>query len=135
MTDITLSSRFSPMYDRSASPDSPWFATAISGFRKRVSICPQLLNGSRGWSVEVESPAMYNVGTPSAFSTSTLATAPPGQFAVKFDLQDRDRALFLAAGATGDAAIFTQSAEFLHILRKVILRVGSYTNYLVLKLH
>jgi len=66
---------------------------------------------------------------------STLATAPPGQFAVKFDLQDRDRALFLAAGATGDAAIFTQSAEFLHILRKVILRVGSYTNYLVLKLH
>jgi hypothetical protein len=24
---------------------------------------------------------------------------------------------------------------FLHILRKVILRVGSYMNYLVLKLH
>jgi len=24
---------------------------------------------------------------------------------------------------------------FLHILRKVIIRVGSYTNYLVLKLH
>ena len=76
MTDITLSNRFSPMYDRSDSPDSPWFATAISGFRNRVSICPQLLNGSRGWSVEVESPAMYSVGTPSAFSTSTLATAP-----------------------------------------------------------
>jgi multidrug resistance efflux pump len=66
---------------------------------------------------------------------STLANAPPGQFAVKFDLAERDRKLFLAAGATGDAAIYTQHAQFLHILRKVIIRVGSYTNYLVLKLH
>jgi multidrug resistance efflux pump len=66
---------------------------------------------------------------------STLANQPPGQFAVKFDLADRDRKLFLAAGASGDAAIYTQHAEFLHILRKVIIRVGSYTNYLVLKLH
>ena len=54
---------------------------------------------------------------------------------MKFNLAERDRALFLAAGASGDAAIYTQHAEFLHILRKVILRVGSYTNYLVLKLH
>ncbi|HTQ00653.1 MAG TPA: biotin/lipoyl-binding protein [Casimicrobiaceae bacterium] len=66
---------------------------------------------------------------------STLANQPPGQFAVKFDLAERDRPLFLAAGASGDAAIYTQHAQFLHILRKVILRVGSYTNYLVLKLH
>ncbi len=66
---------------------------------------------------------------------SSLAQTPPGQFAVKFDLADRDRELFLAAGASGDAAIYTQHAQFLHILRKVILRVGSYTNYLVLKLH
>jgi len=66
---------------------------------------------------------------------SSLANQPPGQFAVKFDLADRDRKLFLAAGASGDAAIYTQHAEFLHILRKVIIRVGSYMNYLVLKLH
>jgi multidrug resistance efflux pump len=66
---------------------------------------------------------------------STLANTPPGEFAVKFDVAERDKALFLAAGASGDAAIFTQSAQFLHILRKVILRVGSYMNYLVLKLH
>jgi multidrug resistance efflux pump len=66
---------------------------------------------------------------------SALATQPPGTFAVKFDLADRDRQLFLAAGAVGDAAIYTQHAQFLHILRKVILRVGSYMNYLVLKLH
>lgn len=66
---------------------------------------------------------------------STLANQPPGQFAVKFNLADRDRQLFLAAGAVGNAAIYTQHLEFLHVIRKVILRVGSYMNYLILKLH
>ena len=66
---------------------------------------------------------------------STLATQPPGVFAVKFDIEPRDRELFLAAGAVGQAAIYTQSGAIIHIIRKVILRVGSYTNYLILKLH
>jgi multidrug resistance efflux pump len=60
---------------------------------------------------------------------------PPGRFAVKFDIAERDRALFLAAGAAGHAAIYTESLGAIHILRKVILRVGSYVNWLVLKLH
>jgi multidrug resistance efflux pump len=64
-----------------------------------------------------------------------VLTAPPQRFAVKFDVADRDKELVLAAGAAGDAAIYTAHAQFLHILRKVILRVGSWTNYLVLKLH
>jgi len=64
-----------------------------------------------------------------------VLTAPSQRFAVRFDVADRDKELFLAAGAAGDAAIYTDHAQFLHILRKVILRVGSYMNYLVLKLH
>jgi multidrug resistance efflux pump len=60
---------------------------------------------------------------------------PPGRFAVKFDIAERDRELFLAAGAAGDAAIYTEHLAMIHILRKVILRVGSYVNWLVLKLH
>jgi len=64
-----------------------------------------------------------------------VLTAPAQRFAVKFDVADRDKELFLAAGAAGDAAIYTNHAAFLHILRKVILRVGSYMNYLILKLH
>jgi len=64
-----------------------------------------------------------------------VLTAPSQRFAVKFDLTDKDKDLFLAAGAAGDAAIYTEHAAFLHIIRKVILRVGSYMNYLVLKLH
>jgi multidrug resistance efflux pump len=63
------------------------------------------------------------------------APMPPGRFAVKLDIAERDRDRFLPAGATGTAAIYTQHAAAIHILRKVILRVGSYTNYLILKLH
>jgi multidrug resistance efflux pump len=61
--------------------------------------------------------------------------APSQRFAVRFDVADKDKELFLAAGAAGDAAIYTEHAQFLHIIRKVILRVGSYTNYLIPKLH
>ena len=64
-----------------------------------------------------------------------VLTAPAQRFAVKFDVADKDKDLFLAAGTAGDAAIYTDHAAALHILRKVILRVGSYTNYLILKLH
>jgi multidrug resistance efflux pump len=60
---------------------------------------------------------------------------PPGRFAVKFNIAERDRELFLAAGAAGHAAIYTEHLEAIQILRKVILRVGSYVNWLVLKLH
>jgi multidrug resistance efflux pump len=60
---------------------------------------------------------------------------PPGRFAVKLALAEHDRERFLAAGAVGDAAIYTQHLEPIQILRKVIMRVGSYTNYLILKLH
>ena len=63
------------------------------------------------------------------------APIPPGRFAVKLDIAERDRGLFLAAGAMGSAAIYTEHLAMIHIIRKVILRVGSYTNYLILKLH
>ena len=59
----------------------------------------------------------------------------PGRFPVKFTVADKDRDLFLAAGAAGDGAIYTDHLAFLHVIRKVILRVGSITNYLILKLH
>jgi len=64
-----------------------------------------------------------------------MMAMPPGRFGVKFDIADRDKALFLAAGAAGDAAIYTDHLHAVHIIRKVILRVGSYLNYLILKLH
>jgi multidrug resistance efflux pump len=60
---------------------------------------------------------------------------PPGRYAVKFNIIDRDRDQFFAAGAVGNAAIYTDHLHAIHIIRKVVLRVGSYLNYLVLKLH
>jgi multidrug resistance efflux pump len=60
---------------------------------------------------------------------------PPGRFAVRLKIADRDKDLFLAAGAVGDGAIYTQHGHHIHIVRKVILRVGSFLNWLVLKLH
>jgi len=66
---------------------------------------------------------------------SGITALPPGRYAVKFDIADKDKALFLAAGAAGDAAIYTDHLHAVHIIRKVILRVGSYLNYLILKLH
>jgi multidrug resistance efflux pump len=59
----------------------------------------------------------------------------PGKFPVKLIVADKDRDLFLAAGAAGDAAIYTNHVEAIQILRKVLIRVGAITNYLVLKLH
>jgi multidrug resistance efflux pump len=59
----------------------------------------------------------------------------PGRFPVKLEIDERDRDLFLAAGAAGSGAIFTEHVEAIHIVRMVILRVSSITNYLVLKLH
>jgi multidrug resistance efflux pump len=64
-----------------------------------------------------------------------VLTQPPGRFAVKFDIADRDKEMFMAAGAAGGAAIYTEHLAAIHILRKVILRVGAYINYLILKLH
>ena len=66
---------------------------------------------------------------------SGVVALPPGRYAVKFDIAERDRDLFLAAGAAGDAAIYTEHLHAVHVIRKVILRVGSYLNYLIPKLH
>ena len=63
------------------------------------------------------------------------APPPPGRFAVRLDITGPDKSLFLAAGAVGQGAIYTQHGHHIHIVRKVILRVGSYINWLVLKLH
>jgi len=66
---------------------------------------------------------------------TTVMAMPPGRYAVKFNIAERDRKLFLAAGAAGHAAIYTDHLHAVHIIRKVIVRVGSYLNYLILKLH
>ena len=58
---------------------------------------------------------------------------PPGQFPVKLVVAKQDNPLFLAAGARGATAIYTEHLAILHIIRKVLLRVSSYTDYIIIK--
>ena len=60
---------------------------------------------------------------------------PPGQFPVKLVVAEQDNPLFLAAGARGATAIYTEHLALLHIIRKVLLRVSSYTDYIIIKHH
>ena len=66
--------------------------------------------------------------------TGALAL-PPNRFAVKFDIEQKDRDMLMPAGAAGAAAVYTDRMEPIQILRKVLIRVGAYTDYLILKLH
>jgi multidrug resistance efflux pump len=60
---------------------------------------------------------------------------PEGRFAVKLVLADREKDLFLAAGARGTGAIYTHHLTPIHIIRKVLLRVSSYLNWVIIKHH
>jgi multidrug resistance efflux pump len=75
----------------------------------------------------------------SAISTQLPQTGyapiPPGRFPVKLTVDAKFSDLFLAAGAAGNGAVYTDSLHAIHILRKVIMRVDAKINYLVLKLH
>jgi multidrug resistance efflux pump len=63
----------------------------------------------------------------------TTLTAPPGRFPVKIVVDEKDKHLFLAAGARGSAAIYTDQLSMVHIIRKVLLRVASYLDYIIIK--
>ncbi|GEN10053.1 Multidrug resistance efflux pump [Myxococcus fulvus] len=60
---------------------------------------------------------------------------PPGRYAVTLKIEKEQGDKVLPAGARGHAAIYTQSFHPVHILRKVILRVGTKLDWLILKLH
>jgi multidrug resistance efflux pump len=64
-----------------------------------------------------------------------VAPIPPNSLAVRMLLDGKDKDLFLAAGARGNGAIYTDSGEMIHIIRKVIVRVGAKLDWLILKLH
>jgi multidrug resistance efflux pump len=63
----------------------------------------------------------------------TTFVPPPGRFPVKLVVGDHDRSLFLAAGARGSAALYTEHLALVHIIRKVLLRVASYLDYIIIK--
>ena len=63
----------------------------------------------------------------------TTISGPPGRFPVKLVVEKKDEGLFLAAGAAGATAIYTHHLAAIQILRKVLLRVESYLDYVIVK--
>ena len=64
-----------------------------------------------------------------------VAPIPPYSLAVRLLADGKDKDIFLAAGAHGAGAVYTDSGHMIHILRKVIVRVGAKLDWLILKLH
>ena len=63
----------------------------------------------------------------------TTFVPPPGRFPVKVVVDEKDKGVFMAAGARGAAAIYTEHLTLVHIIRKVLLRVASYLDYIIIK--
>ena len=63
----------------------------------------------------------------------TIVAAPPGRFPVKLVVGEKDKDVFLAAGARGSAAVYTDGLGAIHIIRKVLMRVQSYLDYIIIK--
>jgi len=67
---------------------------------------------------------------------NTQANAAPEQrIAVRLLVDGLDKDVFLAAGARGHGAIYTEHVKFLHIIRKVFVRVSAKLDWFVAKLH
>jgi multidrug resistance efflux pump len=64
-----------------------------------------------------------------------FGAAPDLRLAIKLRPVGEDAELFLAPGARGNGAVYTNSGHAIHILRKVFMRVGAKLDWLVLKLH
>lgn len=72
--------------------------------------------------------------------SGNLQTTTPGagldqRIAVRLLVEPRDRDLFLAAGAVGAGAIYTEHGKIIHIIRKVFVRVSTKLDWFVWKLH
>ena len=64
-----------------------------------------------------------------------FGAAPDMRLAVKLMPDGKDADLYLAPGARGNGAVYTEHEKAIHILRKVFLRVSAKLDWLVLKLH
>ena len=64
-----------------------------------------------------------------------IAPIPPYSLAVRLLLDEKEKGLFLASGAHGSGAIYTDQAHMIHILRKILVRTWSKFDWFILKLH
>lgn len=70
--------------------------------------------------------------TPSGQLRATTPAAAPGRIPVKFLYKDDIGLLNLPAGAQATVAVYTDSMQALSIIRKILLRIKSWENYIFL---
>jgi multidrug resistance efflux pump len=70
-----------------------------------------------------------------ASTSAGIAPIPPYSLAVRLLVDKKDKDVFLASGAIGAGAVYSDSFHAIHILRKVIVRIGAKLDWLILKLH
>ncbi|MGC4075054.1 MAG: biotin/lipoyl-binding protein [Nibricoccus sp.] len=70
-----------------------------------------------------------------ASNSAGIAPIPPNSLAVRLLVDEKDSDVFLASGAHGAGAVYTDQGEIFHIIRKVVIRVGAKVDWLILKLH
>jgi len=70
-----------------------------------------------------------------ASTSAGIAPIPPNSLAVRLLVDEKDKDLFLASGARGFGAVYSDSGEMIHILRKILVRVSAKLDWLILKLH
>ena len=91
--------------------------------------------GDIGHAIQKFAEGQGQMNVSGAMPTIGLKDIAPNRFAVKLTLDTPTTDLLLPAGAVGDGAVYTDRLAFLHIIRKVMLRVGTKLNYIVPKLH
>ena len=64
-----------------------------------------------------------------------VAPVPPDCLAVRLLPDGDDADIFLAAGAHGIGAVYTDSGKAIQILRRVLVRISAKLDWLILKLH
>jgi len=64
-----------------------------------------------------------------------VAPVPANCLAVRLVPDGKDKDIFLAAGAHGAGAVYTDSVKEIHILRKILVRVSAKLDWLILKMH
>ena len=68
--------------------------------------------------------------TASGLAPQAISTAA-GPFFVRLEIDDPARAAALPAGSSGQAAIYTSEAKMAHVIRKVMIRMQAWMNYIV----
>src|SRR5262245_14194344 len=70
-----------------------------------------------------------------ASNMAGVAPVPPNSLAVRLLKDKKDVDLFMASGAAGIGAVYTDSGVPIQILRKILIRVSAKLDWLILKLH